>query len=66
MGSIIPENVNNLRLLSKQLAAELDTVVKKGGEVWTDEQAKQLGKIYQILQNTHDALYAVADANKED
>lgn len=65
MALIVPDDVAHLRAASKKISLELEALAKSGNARWSDDQSKELGKIYQIVLNTHDALFHMIDANKE-
>jgi hypothetical protein len=63
MSMIIPPKAYaNLRA-SKEAADKLTAVVKRGRNIWTADQEEQLSYIFQVIKETHDALFKIVEAN---
>jgi hypothetical protein len=61
--NIPPKAIQQLRA-SKAAADKLSAAVRRGRRTWTAEQEGQLSLIFEVIKETHDALFNIVEANR--
>ncbi len=60
--TIPPKAYAQLRA-SKAAADKLNAAVRRSRKAWTAEQEEQLSLIFEVIKDTHDALFNIVEAN---
>ena len=63
MSLVVPERALAQLRSSKAASEKLTQSVRLSRNTWTSEQQEQLGLIFQVIKDTHDALVNIIGAN---
>jgi hypothetical protein len=63
MAIIIPDRAYAQLKASKAASDRLTTTVRRSKNTWTTAQEEQLSLIFQVIKETHDALFNIVEAN---
>lgn len=64
MPIIIPARADAQLRASKEAGNKFNAAVNRTRNTWTPDQQEQLGHMYQVLKETHDALVNIVEANR--